>query len=144
MAGVARRGPRDGRGELIPLFNDAPGFATAAAQPVQEAIPFLLNPAGYALFFESAAPGVLDLREESRLSARFGAAELTLHLWYGSAPEQLLTELMERVPAAPSPPFWALAPDAPRSMQLRARRLPWLWWLSWKILGLKLGGLLVR
>lgn len=114
FGGGERFGSLNARGQLVPLFLAEDPFTPGGTNRAHLPVPFVLNPTGYGIYFESQRAGALELGREGTpnvLRARFDdPTAIRMYLWLNREGIEILDEFTALTGRPAAPPTWTLAP----------------------------------
>ncbi len=102
--------PFDRRGYKLLLYNDPHGFYKMGEEQLNYSIPFITSSNHYALFFDNASRGYLDIGKTASDVLEYGAysGELNFYLITGNTYPDILQSYWKLTGTQPLPPRWAL------------------------------------
>ena len=102
--------PFDRRGYRLQLYNDPHGFYKMGEEQLNYSIPFITSSNHYALFFDNASKGYLDIGKTDSTILEYGAysGELNFYLITGNSYPDILQSYWKLTGTQPLPPRWAL------------------------------------
>ena len=110
FGGGSRALPLDRRGYSFPLYNNAWYAYEEEADNLNFSVPFFTSSKGYALFFDNASKGYVDIGKSKadQFEIGFMSGELNVYVIFGSDYRQLLQQFTQLTGKQPLPPRWVL------------------------------------
>lgn len=109
FGGGERALPLNRRGYRFDLYNSPHYGYGEGAENLNYSVPFITSSKGYALFFDNASKGYLDIGKTSKYVLEYGTAsgELNVYVIFGNY-QQILRSYYKLTGTQPLPPRWAL------------------------------------
>lgn len=98
------------RGQKLELYN-APAYGyEMGASTLNFSVPMIISSHGYAIFFDNASKGSLDIGNSNpdQLNATFTSGDLNFYIIFGKNTEEILQHYSRLTGRQPLPPRWAL------------------------------------
>lgn len=105
------------RGYKLNLYNTATNGYGLGTENLNFSVPVFISSAGYALFFDNASKGYVDigLTEKNTFEAGFSSGELTYYVVFGRNIDEILANYTAITGRQPLPPRWVFGNFVSRS-----------------------------
>ncbi|MES2849862.1 MAG: TIM-barrel domain-containing protein, partial [Bacteroidota bacterium] len=110
FGGGERALPLNRRGYKFPLYNNPWYGYSNGADALNFSVPFFTSSDGYALFFDNASKGYVDIgkTDSSVFEAGFSSGELNVYVIFGKDYKEILSSYFKLTGTQPLPPRWAM------------------------------------
>lgn len=110
FGGGERALPLNRRGYKFPLYNNPWYGYSNGADALNFSVPFFTSSAGYALFFDNASKGYVDIGKTNPnvFEAGFSSGELNVYVIFGKDYKEILSSYFKLTGTQPLPPRWAM------------------------------------
>lgn len=108
FGGGERALPMNRRGYRLNLYNSPAYGYGLGAENLNFSVPVFISSAGYALFFDNASKGYVDIgsTEKNTFEAGFTSGELTYYVVFGKSIDEMISNYTAITGRQPLPPRW--------------------------------------